>query len=51
MKEKTKETVLFILNLSLLALLWVTINLYKSKLSIIEKRVEVLESQIKNIDK
>jgi hypothetical protein len=51
MKEKTKEIFLFILNLSLLVVLWVTINIYQKKLSFLEKRVDILENQIKVINK
>jgi hypothetical protein len=48
MKENSKEKVLFVLNLALLVLLWFTINVYRTKLSIIEKRVTILEQKIEN---
>jgi hypothetical protein len=51
MGEKSKERILFILNLALLGLLWFTINIYKSKLSVVEKRIHILEERFDAIDK
>lgn len=48
MKENSKEKVLFVLNLALLVLLWFTINVYRTKLSVIEKRVTILEQKLEN---
>jgi hypothetical protein len=46
MRENSKEKVLFVLNMALLVLLWFTINVYRTKLSVIEKRVTVLEQKM-----
>jgi cell division protein FtsL len=46
MRENSKEKVLFVLNIALLVLLWFTINVYRTKLSVIEKRVTVLEQKM-----
>ena len=46
MRENSKEKVLFVLNIALLVLLWFTINVYRTKLSVIEKRVTVIEQKM-----
>jgi hypothetical protein len=51
MGEKSKEKILFVLNLALLGLLWFTINIYKSKLSVVEKRIHILEERFNAFDK
>ena len=51
MGEKSKEKILFVLNLALLGLLWFTINIYKSKLSVVEKRIHILEERFDAFDK
>jgi hypothetical protein len=51
MEEKSKEKIFFILNLALLGLLWFTINIYKTKLSVVEKRIHILEERFNATDK